>query len=106
MVVGQSGDIFRDARGNHVSAGLAAFGAQVDDPIGGFYHVEIVFDDYDRIAQIDQSAQNGEQFFCIVEVQSRGGLVEDVQGLAGVDPAQLGGQLDTLWMSREMAGKF
>ena len=67
-----------------------------------FDYVQIVFDDDDRIAQIDQSAQDGEQFFGVVEVQAGGGLVEDVQGFAGVDPAQFGGQFDAL---RLAAGK-
>ena len=39
---------------NRATAG-AAFGAEVDDPVGSFDDIEVVFDDQDRVALIDQT---------------------------------------------------
>ena len=44
------GDRFGCAGHENLAALIAAFGAQVDDPIGGFDDVEIVFDDDHGIA--------------------------------------------------------
>ena len=32
-----------------LAASAAAFGTEVDDPIRGFYHIQIVFDDHHRL---------------------------------------------------------
>ena len=57
MIFRKRGDFFRRAGGDDFAAALAAFGAEIDDPIGGFHHVEIVLDDDHRVAQIDQAAR-------------------------------------------------
>ena len=62
---------------------FAAFGAEVDDPVGGFDDVEIVLDDEERAAAVDELAEGGEQFGDVVEMQAGGGLVEDVEHAAG-----------------------
>ena len=89
-------DFFRRSFGHDVSAAFAGFGAQVDDPIGRFDHVEIVLDDDDGVAQIDQAMEHVEQLANIVEMQTGGRLVEQIERSAGVGPGQLGGQLDAL----------
>jgi subtilase family serine protease len=55
------------------------FGAHVDDPVGGLDDVEIVLDDDQRAAAVDELAEGGEELGDIVEVQAGGGLVEDVE---------------------------
>src|SRR6202008_2764970 len=52
---------------------------KVNDPIGGLDHFEIVLNHQNGAARIDQSTKGGEQFTDIVEVQSGGGLIEDVK---------------------------
>jgi hypothetical protein len=44
------GDVFRWAPGDDFAAAIAAFGAEVDHPVGGLDHFEIVLDDDDGVA--------------------------------------------------------
>ena len=68
----------------------AGFGAEVDDPVGSFDHVEIVLDDDDRVALVDEAVEDFEQFGEVVEVEAGGRFVEEVERLAGVGPSELG----------------
>ena len=43
-------DLLGRARRHQRAAGLAAFGAEIDDPVGGADHVEVVLDDEQRVA--------------------------------------------------------
>ena len=40
-------DVFRAARGDEFAAAVAAFGAEVEDPVGGLDDFEVVLDDDD-----------------------------------------------------------
>ena len=71
------------AGGDDLAAAVAAFGAEVDDPVGGLDDVEIVLDDDDRVALVDQLVQHLEQLGDVVEVEAGGRLVEDVERAAG-----------------------
>ena len=42
---GVGGDLFGGPGGDDMAAGVAAFGTEVDDPIGGLDDVEVVLDD-------------------------------------------------------------
>ena len=53
MALGTGGDLFGSAFGNDLASLVAGVGAEIDDPIGGFNHVEIVLDDNDGMAGID-----------------------------------------------------
>ena len=75
---------------------LASFRAQVDDPVGGFDHVQIVFNDDHRIAAIDQLVEHIQQQADIVEVKSGGRFVKQVERFARIDSGQLGSQFDAL----------
>ena len=78
------GDFFGSAFGDDLAAAFAAFGAEVDDPVGGLDDVEIVLDDDERAAAVDELAEGGEQLGDVVEVEAGGGLVEDVEDAAGL----------------------
>ena len=54
----------------------AAFGAEIDDPVRGLDHVEVVLDDHHGVALIAQPVQHIEQLRHVVEVQAGGGLVQ------------------------------
>ena len=58
---------------------FAAFGTEIDDPVGDLDHVEVVLDDHQRVAGFEQLAERGEQLGDVVEVQAGGRLVEDVE---------------------------
>ena len=74
-------DLLRRAGGDDLAALIAAFRAEVDQPIGGLDHVEVVFDDHERSAGIEKFAKRGEEFGDVVEVEAGRRLVEDVEDL-------------------------
>src|SRR5688500_14204852 len=88
-----------------LAAAVAALGAEVDHPVGGLDHVEVVLDHHDRVAVVAQLVQHGEQVLDVVEVQAGGGLVEDVERLPGVAPRQLLRQLDALRLAARQRGR-
>ena len=59
---GVGGDLFGGADGYDLAAGAAALGAHVDDPVGGLDDVEVVLDDEEGAAAIDEFAEGGEEF--------------------------------------------
>ena len=63
----------------NLSAFLAAFRAEVDDPVGALDDLEIVLDHDDRIARFDQALEQSDEKRNIIEVQSGRRLVEDEQ---------------------------
>jgi|GEM_PF-2900095 len=84
-----SGHLFRRAGGDNLSAPRAALRPEVHYPIGGFYHIEVVLDHDYGIAVIPQPMQHGQQLLDIVKMQSGGGLIENIQGIAGISLGQL-----------------
>ena len=80
---GVAGDLLRRAFGDDAAAAVAAFGAEVDDPVGGFDHVEVVLDDDDRVAAVGEALEHAEQLLDVGEVEPGGRFVEDVEGAAG-----------------------
>src|SRR5581483_2629890 len=78
---------------------LAAFGAEVDDPIRVADHIQVVLDDDDRVAQVCKAVQHVEQFLDVVKVQAGSRLVQQVKSLAGLPFAQLARQLDALGLT-------
>ena len=78
-----AGDFLGGAGGDDAAAVFAAFRAKVDDVVGGFDDVEVVFDDQHRVSQRNQALQHVEQFVNVGEMQSRCRFVKDVDGPAG-----------------------
>ena len=93
------GHLLGRSLGDDLAAAVAAFGTEVDNPVGRLDDIEIVLDHNDRVAQIDETIENAEQLADVVEMQTRGRLIEDVHGLAGVRAGELGGQLDALGLA-------
>jgi hypothetical protein len=77
------GHLFGRALGNKMAAAGTAFGAEVDDVVRGLDHVEVVLDHDDGVACVDQAAGDLQELVDVGEVQSRGGIVEDIDGAAG-----------------------
>ena len=77
-------DLLRGAGGDDGAAAAAAFGAEVDDIVGAFDDVEIVLNDDDRIARINELIQHLDQPVDIGHMQAGGRLVEDIDGLPGI----------------------
>ncbi len=84
---------------------MAAFGADVDNMVHGFYHVQVVFNCENRIAFFNQCLQNSEKLFYIVKMKSCSRLVQHVNSFAGRAFCKLGCKLDPLRLaSRECGG--
>jgi len=76
---------------------MPSFGPEVDDVVGGFDDVEIMLDDDDGVAVIDQAVEAHQQPIDVGKVQAGGGLVEDVEIVLAADLlAQFAGELDAL----------
>lgn len=55
-------NVFGRAGCDDIAAVVAAFGAEVDDVVGGFDDVEVVFDDDDGVASVDEAVEGVEEF--------------------------------------------
>ena len=76
------GNCLRRTLGHDPATLCAAVGPQVDEPVSGFHHIEVVFDDDDRIAECSEPVENVEQLANVVEMQTGRRLVQDVERLA------------------------
>jgi len=96
-------DLFRSPLGDDSAAMVAAFGTEIDNPVGHFDDFQVVFDDNNGVAHVRQFVQHPQQVLYVSEVQAGGGFVEDVEGMAGGGFAEFGGEFDALGFP---AGKF
>ena len=69
--------------GDELAAVFAGFGAEVEDPVGGFDDFEVVLDDEQGVAGIDEFLEDGERSFDVGEMEAGGGFVEDEEFVAG-----------------------
>ena len=90
------GHLFGRARGDDPAAAGAPFGPEVDHVVGRLDHVEVVLDDDDRVALVDELVQHVEQLARVLEMQAGRRLVEDVERAAGAALRQLLRQLHAL----------
>ncbi len=67
------------ADAHQFAALLAAFRPEVDQPVSRADDVEVVLDDDQRVTGLQQAPQRAHQLGDVVEVQARGGLVEEEQ---------------------------
>ncbi len=51
-------DLLRGALGDHLATAGAALGAEVDDPVRGLDHVEVVLDHDDGVALVDETVEH------------------------------------------------
>ena len=70
------------------AAAVAAFGPEIEDPVGCFDHLKIVLDHHDSIALVDQRVQHLQQLAHVLEMQARGRLVQYIQRAAGRAPCE------------------
>ena len=76
-----AGDLFRSALGDDPAAGVAALGAEVDDPIGLRDKIEVVFDDQDGMAGIHETLEHFDETLDVGHVEADGRLFEDKEVL-------------------------
>src|SRR5690606_15661082 len=61
--------------------------------------VDVVLDDDEGVATVDQAVEDVEKLARVLEVQARRGLVEDVEGLAGGPAPELRRELHALGLA-------
>lgn len=69
------GELFWCACGDDLAALLATARAHVDEVVGRGDHVEVVFDDDDGVAFVNELLEDAEQLDDVIGVQSNGGLI-------------------------------
>ena len=91
---------------NHISSLVAPFGSHIDDPVGHLDDVVVVLDDDDGVTTLDKAVESGKEFLDIVEMKSRGRLVEDEKhGSLSLALDEIGRQFDALaFATGERAG--
>jgi hypothetical protein len=74
----------------------ATFRPEVDNPIGLFHDVEVMFDNNDRIAEFRQATEHFEELLHVGKMQARSRLVENIERPRCLPAAALPGELDAL----------
>src|SRR5438034_11565486 len=77
-------------------AAVAPLGAEIDDPVGGLDDFEVVLDDEDRVAGLDEGVQHFEELFDVLEMEPRRRLIQYVERSPGGAARQFLRQLDAL----------
>ena len=99
-----TGNLFWRPLGNDIAAFVAALGPQIDDPIGGADHIQVVLDNDHGVPRVRQAVKHIQQALDIGKVQAGGGFVQDIDGLARCCAAQFFGQLNALGFSPRKGG--
>ena len=100
------GNLAGRAGRDHAPAAVAAFRTEVDDPVGGLDHLQVVLDHHHRVAALHQRVQHLQELAHVVEVEARRGLVEDVEGAPGGAARELLGELDPLRFPARERGRL
>src|SRR5205807_426284 len=74
-----AGDEFGRALGDDAASAFTAFGAEINNPVGLLDDVEVMLDDEHRVPEVNEPLQNVEKFSHVVKMQTRSGLVENVE---------------------------
>ena len=79
-------------------------GTHVDDMVGGFHHVEVVFDYQHGVPPVDEPVEDGQEGVDVLEMEAGGRFVENEEGLAGVAFGEFGGEFHALVLSAGKGG--
>src|SRR5690606_12631189 len=94
--LGHRGNLLGRAAGHDVPARITALRAEIDDPVGGLQHVEIVLDHEQAVPRGNQPPEGGQQLRDVVEVQAGRRLVEHVEHALAALSTEVRGYLDAL----------
>src|SRR4051812_33328682 len=73
------GDVVDGAGAHQRTSAGAAFGAEVDEPVGAANEVDVVLDGDDGVAGLEELAERAEEHVDVAAVQARRRLVEEEQ---------------------------
>ena len=80
-------------------ATLPSFRTKIHDPVSALDHIEMVFNDDDRVAVAPESEQYLDELVDIGQSETCGWLIEDVDGVLPRRSAELGCEFDALSLS-------
>ncbi|KKO19667.1 MAG: hypothetical protein BROFUL_01599 [Candidatus Brocadia fulgida] len=86
-------DLFRRTASDEISTRTAGLWTKVNDIIGRFNDVEIMFHDNEGMARLDQSLKTFQQFLNVVHMQSDSRLIEDKKHGIRIFLRQIGSNL-------------
>ena len=89
-------NVFGRSDSDDLAAAIAAFGADIDDPVGGFDHIKVVLDHDHSVAALDQLLQHLKQLAHIFKMQACCRLIQDIERAARGALGELLGELDAL----------
>lgn len=87
------GDVLRGPLRDNPAAGLAAFGAEIEEVIGLGKDIKMVLDHHDGVTGIDQAVEQVDQAADVGEVEPDGGLLEEKKVMGGAAGATTGPRL-------------
>ena len=90
------GHLFGLAAAQELASACATLGPQVNHVVGTLDDIQVVLDDDERVAALDECVEGIQQAAYVVEVKSGGGLVEDEHRGLVLLHAQVVGQFHAL----------
>ena len=88
---GRGGDLLGGTGGEDEPASAPTFRSQIYDVVGRLDDIEVVLDDQHGVALVYQPLEHAQQHADVLEVQARGGLIEDVEGATRIALGQFRG---------------
>ena len=77
--------------GDDLAAGVAGFGAEVEDPVGFGGDGHVVLDDDDGVAFIDEAVEDVDEALDVFEVEADGGFLDEIEIALGEEGVVEGG---------------
>ena len=87
-----------------MATAFAAFGAEVDDVVGSTDDMEVVLDDEDAVAKVDEPAEGTEENGDVTCVEAGGGFIEDEEGVLLMLHGDVVGELESLVLAAGEGG--
>ena len=92
-------DLFGRPGSDHHPAAFPAFRAEIDDVVRRLDHVEIVLDDEQRVARLEQFPEGREQLRDVVEMQAGRRLIENIEQPFAAMRRQMRGNCGVVWLT-------
>ncbi len=86
--MGHRCDLFRRTFRNDLATPVAAFRPQVNYPVRGLDDIQVMLDNYNRVAMVAQAVEHTQQLFDILEMQSGSWLIQNIECLSGIPLAR------------------
>ena len=89
-------DVLGRSFSHQLSATPTALWTKIYDPISGFDHVQIVFDNHQRVACSPQAIQHSQKGCHVMKMKPCGGFIKQIEGSTRRAFTQFGSQFDPL----------